>query len=60
MKNFATISAILAALVVSAAAAPTPNALPDGFQPITRDEIMRRLETSSAEMNPLEKRTPGG
>ena len=60
MKSFAAISTILTALAASVAAAPTPDALPAGFQPITRDEIMRRLETSSAETNPLEKRTPGG
>ncbi|KAL8652278.1 MAG: hypothetical protein Q9210_002776 [Variospora velana] len=60
MKSFAAISAIFAAFATFVATAPTPDASADGFQPITRDEIMRRRETSSAEMNPLEKRTPGG
>ncbi|MCJ1466147.1 hypothetical protein MMC07_004766 [Pseudocyphellaria aurata] len=63
MKNFAAISAAFFALLASSNALPTAEAaaeaLPAGFEPITRDEILRRLDTSSA-ASPLEKRTPGG
>lgn len=63
MKNFAAISTAFFALVASSYALPTAEAtaeaLPAGFEPITRDEILRRLDTSSA-ASPLEKRTPGG
>lgn len=52
------IAAVTAALVAITSALPAPAALPEGFQPISRDEIMKRLESSPA--NPLEKRTPGG
>lgn len=51
-------AALITALVATTSALPAPAALPEGFQPISRDEIMRRLETSAA--NPIEKRTPGG
>lgn len=63
MKNFAAISAAFFALVASSYALPTAEAtaeaLPAGYEPITRDEILRRLDTSSAASS-LEKRTPGG
>lgn len=63
MKTFAAISTVFLALVASSYALPTAEAtaeaLPAGYEPITRDEILRRLETSSA-ASPLEKRTPGG
>lgn len=63
MKHFAAISTAFFALVASSYALPTAEAvaeaLPSGFEPITRDEILRRLDTSSA-ASPLEKRTPGG
>lgn len=63
MKTFTAISAAFFALVASSYALPTAEAtaeaLPAGFEPITRDEILRRLETSSV-ASPLEKRTPGG
>ena len=42
-----------------AAPAPSPSALPDGFEPITREEILKRLDTTPSETGPLEKRTPG-
>ncbi|MCJ1423977.1 hypothetical protein MMC29_001864 [Sticta canariensis] len=63
MKTFAAISTVFLALVASSYALPTAEAtaeaLPAGYEPITRDEILRRLDTSSA-ASPLEKRTPGG
>lgn len=63
MKSLAAISAAFFALVASSYALPTaeatPEALPSDFEPISRDEILRRLDTSSA-AGPLEKRTPGG
>ena len=59
MKTFAAVSVSLFALIASSYALPTAESLPTGFEPITREDILRRLETSSA-ANPLEKRTPGG
>lgn len=52
------IAAVIAALVATTSALPAPAALPEGFEPISRDEIMKRLESSPA--NALVKRTPGG
>ena len=40
-------------------AASAPSTLPSGFKPITRDEILRRMTTSSTETMGLVKRTPG-
>ena len=42
--SVAIITAALAALIHAAPAAdPAPITLPEGFAPITRDEILRRL-----------------
>ncbi|OCL05642.1 hypothetical protein AOQ84DRAFT_224656 [Glonium stellatum] len=54
--SIAIITAAIAALT-HAAPAPAPVALPDGFQPITRDEILRRLAEPA---DSLQKRTVGG
>jgi len=45
------------AALASAASAPEALALPDGWDPITRDEILARR---SAIESGLMKRTPGG
>ena len=48
MQLFTTFAATLAAITASAYGAPTSDALPDGFEPITREEILRRLEITLA------------
>jgi hypothetical protein len=58
MKNVITIAAALASLAALVSTAPTPNPLPEGFEPITHDEVMRILEARTN--GTLEKRTPGG
>ena len=58
MKNFSAVAVAFCSLVAAVSAAPTPVALPGGFEPISRAEILKRMDTSAA--NPLEKRTPGG
>ncbi|KAL1876360.1 hypothetical protein VTK73DRAFT_9539 [Phialemonium thermophilum] len=64
MKSFLALSLSLVPLLVSPAvlAAPTPDPepLPAGFQHITREEILRRINTSPADpAEGLLKRTPG-
>ncbi|OCK75958.1 hypothetical protein K432DRAFT_396845 [Lepidopterella palustris CBS 459.81] len=54
MFNVATIVTALAAF---AYALPAPESLPEGFQPITRDEILKRLAEPA---DSLQKRTVGG
>ncbi|GME53119.1 allantoate permease [Neofusicoccum parvum] len=60
MKYLASFTAALLPLLSTTAALPTAAAIPDGFEPITRDEILRRLATSPSDANEtLQKRTPG-
>ncbi|MCJ1398271.1 hypothetical protein MMC11_001468 [Xylographa trunciseda] len=58
MKCSGTLGVALCTLFAAVSSLPTPEGLPEGFEPVTRAEIMRRRETSAK--NPLEKRTPGG
>ncbi|KAL8691221.1 MAG: hypothetical protein Q9218_003497, partial [Villophora microphyllina] len=60
MKTFTLISALLLSLLSCVTATPTPETLPDGWDPITHEEILHRLDTSAASTSPLGKRTPGG
>lgn len=58
MKQFITITVALASLIVLVSSSPTPNALPEAFELITRDEVTRILKARAE--NTLQKRTPGG
>ncbi len=58
MKSFSAFVAFALPLFATINALPAADALPEGFEPITRAEIFKRLDSSAA--NTLEKRTPGG
>ncbi|OCL04904.1 hypothetical protein AOQ84DRAFT_299935 [Glonium stellatum] len=60
MKFIATVNTLLLSMSTAVYALPTASSLPEGWQPISRDEILRRMETSTTASSPLEKRTPGG
>ena len=55
MFSLATFTTALLFLASSTNAAPAPSTLPPGFEPITRDEILRRMNTNSSKTKTLEK-----
>lgn len=59
MFTLVSLTTALLFLTSSINAAPHPSTLPPGFEPIARDEIIRRMTTISTETMALEKRTPG-
>lgn len=58
MKSFAAATLAILTLSTFALAAPTAEALPKEFEPITREEILKKLGESPE--TTLQKRTPGG
>ena len=57
MKFNTSLGSILFTLAALTQAIPTPNALPDGFEPISSEEVRRRMAESEGS---IAKRTPGG
>lgn len=57
MKFNTSLSSVLLALAALTQAIPTPNALPDGFEPISSEEVRRRMAEPEGS---IAKRTPGG
>ena len=57
MKSFTTISAALLCLLTLSQGSPIAESLPEGWEPISSEEIHARLADPN---HNLQKRTPGG